>query len=154
MSAPPDLASVRPVAHIMDVEESALLNSARGFLAGFNWAGEIEEEHIGAVFPGIVAILLFRIKPTRPDVDDWLWVVIGDVPPAYLVCDECKNPWEALDGYIGEMEAWVEAASAGRSVEKLIPVNVLPTPASADALRTRLKFLDERIMPLLPGAPQ
>jgi hypothetical protein len=156
----PDHASVVPLAlYLRDnmaeaSEIEALAQNARNYLSSYSWAGEIKEEYAGAVFPGIVGIFLFRIDPARPDVDRWIWVLVGDLPPAYLTCDECKNPWEALDGYIGAMQAWVEAAKAGRPTKGLIPVNVEASPESAEALNTRLLFLDERIMPILKGRVQ
>ncbi|MBZ9854320.1 hypothetical protein LB566_10935 [Mesorhizobium sp. CA13] len=74
---------------------------------------------------------------------------MGDVPPAYMPGDDVETPYEALDGYIGAMDEWVEAARQGKSVAKLIPVNVPANPANAEMLGGRLKFLDEKILPLL-----
>jgi hypothetical protein len=45
-----------------------------------------------------------------------------------------RLPYEALDGYIGAMEEWVEAAWLGKSVADLIPVNVPANPANAEML--------------------
>ncbi len=151
----PDHASVAPLAlylrdNMAEANEiEALAENARNYLGGFSWTGEIKEEFVGAAFPGIIGIFLFHIAPTRADVDEWIWVLVGDLPPAYLTCDECKTPWEALDGYVGAMQAWVEAALAGRPTKGLIPVNVEASPESAEALNTRLVFLDEKIIPIL-----
>jgi hypothetical protein len=80
------------------------------------------------------------------EVDQWIWVIVGDLPPAYLTTDECPNPATALDGYIGAMLEWVDAAQKGKSVAELIPVNVPATKKHAKMLKTRLEFLDERIL--------
>lgn len=97
-------------------------------------------------FEGIIGIFLFRFVPNREDVDEWVWVIVGDLPPAYLTLDECPNPGTALDGYIGAMEAWVAAAEKECSVADLIPVNVPATPENAIKLRSRLEFLDKEIL--------
>jgi hypothetical protein len=76
-------------------------------------------------------------------------VIVGDVPPAYITCHYAKTPYVALDGYIGAMEEWVEAAREGKSVADIIPVNVPATPAYAEMLGSRLKFLDKNVLPLL-----
>ncbi|TIU89708.1 MAG: hypothetical protein E5W03_03120 [Mesorhizobium sp.] len=76
-------------------------------------------------------------------------MIVGDVPPAYLPADDATTPFEVLDSYIGALEEWVEAAREGKSVAELIPVNVDATPANAEMLAGRLKFLDERILPEL-----
>ncbi len=62
-----------------------------------------------------------------------------------------RSPRSALDGYIGEMEAWIEAAENGRPTDELIPVNAAPTLQNAEALKSRLAFLENRILLELPG---
>ena len=118
---------------------------ARGYLEYFDWCLEISESYVGILNPGIVGIFLFKIVPDER-ADDLVWVVVGDLPPAYLTVDICPNSATALDGYIGAMEEWVEAAAAGKSVDGLIPVNVPPTKEYAEMLGSRLKFLDEEIL--------
>jgi hypothetical protein len=80
-------------------------------------------------------------------VDEWLWVVVGDLPSAYLVIDVSKTPSQALESYIDEISKWVKLAKLGRSSKKVIPVNVPATPESAVALEGRLKFLREVMVP-------
>lgn len=127
-------------------EAGEMRKRAMNYLNFYNWCAEITESYVGMFFEGIIGIFLFRIVPSRKDVDEWVWVVVGDLPPAYLTLDECPNPGTALDGYIGAMEEWVEAAEKGRSVADLIPVNVPATPEYAEMLRTRLAFLDREIL--------
>ena len=45
---------------------------------------------------GVVAVFLFRIDGP-PEVDPLLWVVVGDLPTAYLVTDDAPSPAIALD---------------------------------------------------------
>jgi hypothetical protein len=125
---------------------SDLIEEARRFLRYYNWCGEIVEEYVGLLYPGIVGVFLFRIVPTRKNVDEWIWVIVGDLPPAYLTCDQCPNPATALDGYIGAMTDWVVAAEEGRSIDDLIPVNVPANKENAKKLKSRLVFLDENIL--------
>jgi hypothetical protein len=120
-----------------------MLDAALGFLQSFGWCGRVRESYLGIGIPGVVAVFLFRIVPKGPKVDELIWVVVGDVPPAYLVTDNAPNPAAALDAYIGEMETWVRAARSGESVSGLIPVNVPPTTENAEALERRLKMLDD-----------
>jgi hypothetical protein len=89
---------------------------------------------------------LFQISPARQDVDEWVWVIVGDLPPAYITCEDSPNPACALDAYIGAMSEWVVAASSRSSVVELIPVNVEPSKENAERLRLRLKFIDDNIL--------
>jgi hypothetical protein len=134
-----------------DAEFKEAHEDARQYLSAHRWVLGIEEDYLGAAIPGIVYIFLFKIRPARPDVDTWIWVIVGDLPPAYITIDVGKTPVEALDGYIGAMEKWVEAVLAGQSVAELIPVNVPPTREYAEMLGSRLEFLDEKILPDLAG---
>ena len=77
----------------------------------------------------------FNIHPLRRDVDELLWVVVGDIPPAYLVTDDAPDPVAALQAYIREMRRWIEAVRLGRPIADLIPVNALPTAVNATTSR-------------------
>lgn len=149
-TAGPDLSKVTRITTALLVEAGAEIDSylrdAKNYLSYYDWCKEIREEYVGLFVPGIVGVFLFRISPGRPEVDEWLWVIVGDLPPTYLTCDKCPNPATALDGYIGAMSEWVDAASSGMSVAELIPVDVPATPENADLLRKRLDYLDQRVL--------
>jgi hypothetical protein len=137
-----------------DAEETELLRGmleeAQEFLGAFDWCQSIEESFFGLGVGGVVAVFLFRIRPKRNGIDDLLWVVVGDLPPAYLVTDNSPSPNLALEGYVELMSEWVKAAADGTPIDKLIPVNVAPTPENAKLLESRLAFLSKEIIPLLP----
>lgn len=133
-----------------DEEETAelheMLADATNYLKSFPWVREIKAAYWGIGVPKIVGVFLFEIDPSREDVDDKIWVIVDDLPPAYITAEDSPNPAAALDAYIGAMEQWVEAAKAGRSVENLIPVDVPPTLENAARLESRLRFLDKEIL--------
>lgn len=128
------------------LELNEMYQEARAFLEFYDWCLEIKETFVGILYLGIVGVFLFRILPSRQNVDEWVWVIVGDLPPAYLTMDECPNPATALDGYIGAMQEWVDAAQKGKSIAELIPVNVPATKQNADMLKIRLDFLDKRVL--------
>ena len=157
---PIDFTKVVPIAEFSgeDAEDDALLKEmaerGRAYLSSFGWCGEIVDGYMGDIaVGGVVAVLLFKIVPARDGVDDWVWVIVGDLPPAYITVDDAPNPACALDGYIGAMQEWIAAVKSGKSVEGLIPVetsagdaSLEPTPETADRLERRLRFLDEEIL--------
>ncbi len=147
----PDLATVcRVSADVLNGEGgdelAAYLKEAKEFLLFYKWCGAIVDEYVGIFVGGIIGIFLFRITPTRKDVDEWVWVIVGDIPPTYLTCEHCPDPGAALDGYIGAMSEWVDAARNGRSVADLIPVNIPASKENAERLHKRLAFLDRKIL--------
>jgi hypothetical protein len=141
-----------------DAEDDALVKEmierGKSYLSSFEWCGEVVECHVGDIaVGGVVVVLLLRIVPTQEDVDEWLWVIVGDLPPAYVVTDDSPNAAAALDRYIGEMERWVAAVKAGEPLDDVIPVETSggaeplePTPERADDVARRLRFLDEEIL--------
>jgi hypothetical protein len=124
-----------------------MAEAAENYLRCFPWCGGIREAYYGHGYGGIVAVFFFRIEPEHINVDEWLWVVIGDVPPAYLVTDNAATPSAALEGYIQQISKWVELAKQGRSSKDVIPVYVSPTPENAAELERRLRLLIELVLP-------
>ena len=75
-----------------------------------------------------------------------LWVITGDLPPAYLVTDDAPDWQGALAAYAGEMRKWVAAVRDGSSTADLIPVNVTPTAEHAAMLERRLDFIERELI--------
>lgn len=80
-----------------------------------------------------------------------MWVIVGDLPPAYIVCDNAHTWQEALDAYAVEMMEWVKAVKEGRSIEDVIPVNVPPTVEYADMLESRCNLIWELFVDVDPA---
>jgi hypothetical protein len=124
-----------------------LVDGAIAYISKFRWCRAILEYRVGIGIPTVIGVFLMRIEPAESGVDDWLWVVVGDVPPAYLVVDDNPTPADALDAYIIEMRQWVDAVRIGASIDDLIPVNAPPTMEFADMLASRLEFLSRVVLP-------
>jgi hypothetical protein len=148
----PDLSLVVPAEDMRgdDLQDTHLLNQsleeATLFLGKFKWCTKVVRRFFGLGVGGVVAVFLFEIVPSSPDVDRLLWVVAGDIPPAYLMTDDAPTPQQALGAYVEEMSTWVAAVREGRSVEDLIPVNVEPTKKNAERLAKRLEFISEQFL--------
>ena len=121
---------------------------AHAFIGGQEWCERVERQYLALGVGGVVAVFLFYITPRFEDVDRYLWVIVGDLPPAYLVVEDNPTAADALEAYCSEMNSWVEAVRKGESVEELIPVNAPPNRDYAEQLNGRLEFLRSEIMPL------
>lgn len=147
-----DFTKVTPVAEMQgdDDDETASLHSlakeAANFLSSFTWCTAIKNQYLGIGVPGVIGVFLFEQQPSDPTVDRWLWVIVGDLPPAYITIEDAPNPACALDAYIGAVTEWVSAAKRGLPVDNLIPVNAPPTMKYAEMLESRLSFLDREIL--------
>lgn len=139
----PDTSKMVRIRDLVDDEQIALARRATLFLSAFHWCAEIRESYLAFDIGYPLGVFLFCIEPRLVGVDDTLWVVTGDCPPAYLVCDAAPDWTAALGCYVYEMQRWVEAIRSGQSVTGLIPVNVKPTLEHAEMLAWRLSFIQD-----------
>lgn len=144
VNSPVNLAQLRPCP--LSGKLSALEEAAANYIRSFAWSGELLAMYEGFQEPEILGVFLVHLRPAQPHVDEWLWVVVGDLPPAYLVADDNPTTERAVEGYVKEMQRWVDAAKAGASVDKLIPVNVPPTEEFATMLSSRLRILSGTVL--------
>jgi len=141
-----------------DEEDTALLQKmweeAWRYISSFAWCKSAIASYFGGGVGGIFAVFFFRIQPGRTGVDPWIWVMVGDVPSAYLPVTDCKSPGEAFRTYIRGMKKWVELARQGKEgtpEQGVPPVNVPATPEWAEQLDKRLQMLEFVISPFFEG---
>ena len=148
-----DVASLTSTSAMMgdSSEDTRLLVSmfkdARQYLTSFDWCREIKESWFGWGIGGVCAVFLFEIIPGKPEIDSWLWVIVGDLPSAYLVTDGSPTPLKALRTYVELMQEWADAVHKGKPTDDLIPVNAAATTKNAELLESRLVFLKENFLP-------
>ncbi len=146
----PDRGEMRPIAKLRGRAVKKLTREAKQFLGQFQWCRTITRGYLAWAIAPCVGVFLFELVPSSEGVDNELWVIVGDLPPAYLVCDNASTWQDALDGYCEEMTAWVEAVRNGRSTEHVIPVNAPATQEYAKMLERRIEFIRERFTSVPP----
>ncbi|WP_455220235.1 hypothetical protein [Kaarinaea lacus] len=68
------------------------LEESKRYLNGFTWHDGFKNSYYGIGVSGIFSIILFEIIPCRKKVDNYVWVVMGDLQPAYITCADAPNP--------------------------------------------------------------
>jgi hypothetical protein len=126
----------------------ARISDARGYLGAFSWCRAIREAHFGCGVGGVVAVFLFGIDGD-PGVDEWLWVVSGDLPSACFVVDRAPDALSALSVYCELVNAWVAAVRGNGDLADAFPVRAEPTEENAGALAFRIELLRSEIVPAL-----
>jgi hypothetical protein len=124
-----------------------MLKEAENYLKSHQWCPEIEKIYFGFGVGDVVAVFLFKFKEKIRGTDEFLWVVVGDLPPAYFVVDRAPNPKEALEAYCEMVEDWVNAVRNKTSLKDVYPVAASPTEEHAQMLSSRIKLLREDIIP-------
>ncbi|HJZ94166.1 MAG TPA: hypothetical protein VKE40_25100 [Gemmataceae bacterium] len=152
---PVDLRRVTPAEKMAgeDADETAMLRDmlirAETLLRSFSWCPPIAQRYLGVGIGGVLALFLFRFARAINNNDEWLWVVVGDLPSVYFVVDEARDPASALGVYCDLMQEWVDAVASGSSLDDVYPVDAAATKDNADMLRSRVKFIREQIVPSL-----
>ena len=121
-----------------------MLRGAREYISSFSWCSTILSAHFAGGFGGIFAIFFFNIRPNRTGVDPWIWIIIGDIPPAYLPITDCISVTEVFRTYIAGMKKWVELAKNGTSgtpEQGVPPVDLPASPENAEIIDRRLNTL-------------
>ena len=80
-----------------------------------------------------------------------MWVVVGDIPSAYLPVDDAGSAAGVFEEYMDGMSRWIEFARQGKqgsADDGVPPVDIDATPESAELLRQRLESLRQIIAPL------
>ena len=123
-----------------------MAKEAESFVASHRWCTRVATVQLAWAVAGVLGVFQVHLVPAKPGVDDTLWVVVGDVPPAYLVLDDAPTWREALRSYIDEMSRWVSAVKQDDSLDDVIPVSAEPTLEHAEMLESRLAFIEEKIL--------
>jgi hypothetical protein len=138
-------------AHIVgeDEQDTVLLrkmsDDAQQYISSFSWCEAVLNSYFGGGVGGIFAVFLFHIRTHRKDVDPWIWIVIGDIPSAYLPITDCESPADVFKNYIRGMTRWIELARKGQNgtpEEGVPPVNIPATPEWAERLDQKIQGLN------------
>ncbi len=101
-----------------DARETAylkeMLTEAEAYIRSFKWCPKIVERYLGYGVGKVLALFLFRFERPINGSDEWLWVVVGDLPAAYFVVDGSLTAPDALETYCQLMGDWADAVHSGR----------------------------------------
>jgi hypothetical protein len=127
-------------------EVMALHKRAEAYLKGFKWCDEIKNcslyTNIGRVF----CIFLFEIENSASREDNFLWVIVGDIPSMYLDTFGPKTTKEVVEEFVGLAEDWIDSIKAGVGVDECYPFNTEPTLELAELLEKKVSFMKSTLM--------
>jgi hypothetical protein len=120
----------------------SMMEQAKDFICSHPWGKEPDQSYLACGIGGLYSIWLFDYNLPFINEDKSLWVIVGDIPPAYLVTDEILNCKDALMCYISIMRDWIKCVKNNDSLVDCFPVDVEPNIVNANLLSSRLDFLD------------
>jgi len=124
-----------------------LQNKAKNYLESFEWCVKTKKSWYENEFSSydIIGVFLFEIEPIDENVDDFIWIIVGDLPSVYLD-KSVDSGKEAIEIYCELMENWIENVKNGESLEECFPVPVDPTIENADLLESRIALIREILL--------
>ena len=122
--------------------------TAQKYLLSFHWCPTIKQIFLAYGVGHVVAVFLVQFAEKIDGKDEFLWVINGDIPFAYLVIDHAPSPSDALRIYCNLMEEWVDAVIGGKDLADVFAIDAKPTKRNAQSLRRRIQFLREKIIPI------
>jgi hypothetical protein len=124
-----------------------MAEKAIGYVQSFEWCVELHDLYFGDGVGGVVAIFLFRVTIRGVEDSEWIWVVVGDLPSAYMEFEPSHSPRAALLRYIVGVEAWLTAPEEEREDGDLIPIVVPAGAEFIETLKGRMDTLRSGILP-------
>ena len=121
-----------------------LQKEAENYLKSFDWCLKIKKSWYDSEFSSfdVIGVFLFEIEPINENVDDFIWVIVGDLTTVYLD-KSVTSGMEAIEIYCDLMEDWGDNVKKGQSLESCFPVLSEPTCENADLLKTRIELIKE-----------
>lgn len=129
----------------------AMAQRAETYIRAFKWCPDIRAMYLAYGVGEIIALFLVEFSKRIAGTDKRLWIVVGDLPSAYMVVELDDSPKEALERYTRLMDRWISAVSMGTAIKDVFPVETDPSFENADALRLRIEFLRSEVIPHAPG---
>jgi hypothetical protein len=144
-----DQLRVQDLAAFEEIHDIA--NRAIGFVDDQPWCNKLKSIWLADSVGHIYGIFLADIEVSiNSGADDQVWVVVGDIPTAYLDVKSCKTTDEVTEAYVFLMREWISAVYNGQDVSELYPVGVPATIEWAKKLESRIKFIEKNILHTKP----
>ncbi len=125
----------------------SLYYEAKNYIEDFDWCVSTKKCWYDKDF-GIyekIGVFLFEIEPLKDNVDDFIWVIVGDLPSVYLD-KSITTGQEALEQYCELMQEWADNVKSEKSLEECYPVPVDPTIENAELLGSRIAFVRRELL--------
>jgi hypothetical protein len=123
-----------------------MYSDVKSYIGGFNWCKGIINCWYDRGLPDKFGVFFVQMDVSDPsNIDEYVWVIVGDIPPAYIDVS-AKNGAVALLYYVNLMEEWATNVLEGRSVETCIPVNAPSDSKFANMLMKRLTIIAEEFL--------
>jgi hypothetical protein len=124
---------------------------ATEYLHSFKWCTKIKKGYLCKEWGYRLCVFYFEIEAVDQALTN-VWVVVGDMPPAYIDSKHAVSPSQALERYVVLMDDWIAHVKTGKSVVECYPVHVEPIEKYADMLLQRTEKIKNFFIPELSNS--
>jgi len=117
------------------------------YLSGFDWCKQIRCSSLYMNLGSTLCIFLFEIENSASGEDNFLWLMVGDLPSMYLDVYGSKSTKEVLHRYAALAKDWIANVESGLSVDDCYPFDAAATREMADLLKKRVNLIEKSIIP-------
>jgi len=141
-------ASIDFFSELGDVQQKAI-----SYLLSFTWCAKIKESFIYTNVGDVFCVFLFEIENTASAEDNFLWVIVGDIPSMYLDIYGPTSTKGVLQRCIDLAEGWIFEVKNGSAVDECFPFNAEPTIELAELLEKKISFMKTTLIENIPDVP-
>jgi hypothetical protein len=125
----------------------SLYFDAINYIEDFNWCVSTKKCWYDKEFSiyNKIGVFLIEIEPLNKNVDDFIWVIVGDLPSVYLD-KSITTGHEAMEKYCELMQEWVDNVKSGKSTDECYPVLADPTNENTELLSSRIAFIRRELL--------
>lgn len=121
---------------------------ARALLESFAWCTGIRQLLYGVGVGGVIAVFFADVL-IKGRTREWLWVVAGDLPAAYLPEAEALTPCAALAAYCAGAAAWAAAVLTGTLGPQQLALAAEASPEVACEVAAKVATVQRLVLPAL-----
>jgi hypothetical protein len=126
---------------------------AKAYLMDFAWCRKIIQSYIYLNLGSNLCIFLFKIDNIASNDDDFLWVIVGDIPSMYLDIHGPRTTKQVLEDYVRLAEDWIDHVKLGKSIKNCYPFTAEPTIEMATLLEKRTLFMKNTLIDNIDDTP-
>jgi len=130
-----------------------LYEEASAYLLSFRWCKQLKNAQLYLSLGSKLCIFLFEIENSASADDNYLWIIVGDLPPMYLDIHGPKTTKQVLEDYIGLAEDWIENVKLGKPVDDCYPFKAEPNLEMAALLERRASFMKNTLIDNIDDLP-
>jgi hypothetical protein len=140
---------VKDLTHSLDFypEVIKMHQKACLYINDFAWCREVKDSTLYLNLGSTLCVFLLEIDNAASNEDNFLWIMVGDIPSMYLDVYGAKTTIEVLSRYNALAKDWIFNVEHRLSVNDCYPFDTESTMEMAYMLKKRVDVIEKTIIP-------